>query len=229
MTPLTDLTTAELQRLARHMLRRYLDATTTGDPASLTRLLARDALLAAERLTAAAQRDRSVRHADLGPVAVLRLGPDRVYAAAQVLRDGAVDAVVCAHIGVEQGRIVALRIGEATHSINHHAEAAAVGPGQPPPRPPAYLTGILGDLPTDPHTAQSWLSAAAVIDTYRQRHHITDTTSALGPTAHDPEQAEERQRAVDHIRAITADLRVQRDTAREATRDDYRRGPELGR
>ena len=226
---LTELTTVELQRLAHHVLRRYLDVTSgAAPPGALAPYLAPAAAAELHRLSDNPP-SSAVRHADLGPVTVLRLGPNRAYAATPVAR-GASAEVVSIELEAHGQRIVAVRIGEAaTRWQRLQRPVPAVGPGQPPPAVPAHLAGLLGDVPSDAAALLRWVAAAAVIDTYRERYGINDVGSSFGPTPTDPEQAQERARALTHVRELAAgieaiDPQQERGIGREPTA-----GPELGR
>ena len=48
-------------------------------------------------------------------------------------------------------------------------------------RPPQYLVARLGPPPSDDRPRQAWAQAAATVEAYRERNHITDTEHPLGP------------------------------------------------
>lgn len=231
---LTDLTAVELQRLARHMLRRYLDVRAGVVGADvLAPLLAPAAATDFDRLAVAELRDR-VRYADLGPVTVLRLGPNRAYAAAPLRRGGHEGSeVVSVELEVRGERVGAVRIGEAETRLPDRAAQRAdvppVGPGQPVPLAPAYLSGLLGAVPADPAALDRWAAAAAVIDVYRESYGIDDAASAFGPAPTDPEQAAERQRAMEYVRAISAQIEPIEPQQERGIGRDRSASSELGR
>lgn len=231
---LSDFTTVELQRVARILLRRYVEVQTGVAPAAaLARFLAPVAAVGLQRLPAADRARRRVRHSDLGPVSVLRLDSDRAYASAALVRPGQeTPAVLSVELEVQGQRLAAIRIGEAASrapSRQELPEAPRAGPEQPVPDPPAHLAGLLGDLPSDPHALASWVAAAAAIDTYRERYGIDDGTSAFGPVPSDPEQRYERERALAYVRELARDIEGIESQRERGLGRDQASGPELGR
>lgn len=133
---------------------------------------------------------------------------------------------------VQGQRLAAVRVGEAESrapSREELSEAPRIGPGQPVPEPPAHLEGLLGDLPSDPRALGSWVAAAAAIDTYRERYSIDDATCAFGPIPSNPEQREERERALAYVRQLARDVEAIEPQHERALARDRPTGPELGR
>ena len=208
-----DLTREELARTARAAIRCYFDVQTGHRPVEALRAILSPA--AAQDLPALPEPQQPdqlalVRHGDLGPVSVLRLGSARVYACAATPASGAGQcATVAVELTADYDRVQVDRIGHIATGTNREAEVEhvpRVGDGQPPPPTPRHLSGLLGDLPTPGDAQARWLTAAAVIDTYRERYDIHDDRSALGPEPQDREQAAERQRAIDHTRALVREI-----------------------
>lgn len=231
---LSDFTTVELQRVARVLLRRYLDVQTGATSvAALAQFLSPVAAAGLQRLVTDNRARRTVRHGDIGPVTLLRLGPDRAYAAAALARPGrAAAAVLSVELEIHGQRLATVRIGETESrapSRQKTAEIFRVGPGQPVPEPPAYLAGLLGGLPGDPRALAQWTSAAAVIDTYRERYGVDDATSAFGPAPSEPEQREERERALAYVRRLARQVEAIEPQEERALGRDRPAGPELGR
>ncbi|CAN5320943.1 hypothetical protein BH20ACT8_BH20ACT8_02150 [soil metagenome] len=115
---------------------------------------------------------------------------------------------IASSVAVQGQRLAAVRVGEAESrapSRQELPEAPRIGPGQPVPEPPAHLAGLLGDLPSDPRALGSWAAAAAAIDTYRERYGIDDASSAFGPIPSNPEQRDERERALAYVRQLARD------------------------
>ncbi len=231
--PLSDFTTVELQRIARAVLRQYLEVQSGAAPAvALARFLAPVAAAGVQRLVTDSQ-PRTLRHSDLGPVTVLRLGPDRAYATTALARPGeGAPAVLSVEFEMQGQRLAAVRVGE-TESLEldgrEHPEVPRVGPGQPVPEPTAQLAGLLGDVPSDPQALDRWAAAAAVIDTYRERYAMDDASSTLGPTPPDPEQREERERALAYVRQLASEIEDMEPQRGRALGRDKPPGPELGR
>lgn len=235
-----DLTTVELQRVAKAVLRGYLDIE-AGQPAGsvLRRLLAAGAPAPLPAPPSAVGQP-GVRHSDLGPVSVLRLGGGRAYACAAA-REPGTDAWTALSTELDSAgdRLRVLRLGRvgdaAAIQRSGEAQRPVIGDGQLPPAPPPHLAQLLGEIPTVEEARDSWLIAAAVIDTYRERHGIDDERSALGPRPADAEQSAERQRAVACTRQLVTDIdRLEPDRSRgQDTRDEPAgpdpAGPDLGR
>ena len=227
--PLDDLTREELARTARAVIRCYLDVQTGRRPAEQLRAIlsprvAQD-LPAPPAPQQQADQPALARHGDLGPVSVLRLGSTRVYACAAAPAQGAAPwATIAVELTADRDRVQVDRLGRVVTETNRETlveRALRVGDGQAPPKAPRHLSGLLGDLPTERSAQARWLTAAAVVDTYRERHSIHDDRSALGAEPSDAEQAAERQRAIDYTREL----------AREINRAPGRNQPErdLGR
>ncbi len=152
---LSDFTTVELQRVARALLRSYLDVRTGAAPAAaLARFLSPVAAIGLQRLMTDHRGSPSARHGDLGQVTVLRLSPDRAYAIAALARPGeGAREVLSVELKVQGERVAAVRVGEAESRARERQdlrEIQLVGPGQPVPEPPAHLVGLLGGVPSDP-------------------------------------------------------------------------------
>ncbi len=228
---LSGFTTVELQRVARVLLRRYLEVQTGAAPAAdLGRLLAPVAAAGLHGLLTS-QRGRPLRHADLGPITVLRLGPDRAYAmAAMAARGQGRPAVLSVELEVQVQRLVAVRVGETESraAAQQRHELSRIGPGQPLPDPPAHMAGLLGDVPSDPRPLDRWVTAAAVIDTYRERYRVDDVTSAFGPVPDDAEQRQERERALAFVRELANEIEAVRPEHERTMGRDRPAGPELG-
>jgi len=129
-------------------------------------------------------------------------------------------------------RLVAVRVGELERpelERRERLEAPLVGPGQSVAEPPVHLAGLLGGIPANPEALARWVIAAAVIDTYRQRHGIDDDGSALGPKPPDPEQREERERALGYVRQLGREIEAIEPQQGRARGRDQPQGPELGR
>jgi hypothetical protein len=230
---LRDFTTVELQRIARILLRRYVEVQTGAAPAvALARFLAPVVAADLQRLSADDRARGRVRHSDLGPVSVLRLGADRGYATAALVRPGEeAPAILSVEFEVRGQRLAAVRVGEAESrpSRQELPEVPRAGPGQPVPEPPAHLAGLLGDLPGKPHALGSWVAAAAAIDTYRERYGIDDVTSAFGLMPSDPEQREERERALAYVRQLAREVEAIEPQQERGLGRDRPASPELGR
>jgi len=229
---LSDFTTVELQRVARAILRRYLELEGGSGPAvGLVPFLAPVAVVSLQGLLTNRAR-RTLRHADLGPVAVLRLGPDRAYATAALTSPGeGAPSVLSVELEVRDQRLAAVRVGEAASrapSRQEFAEIPWVGPGQPIPDAPAQLAGLLGGVPTDPPALDRWVTAAAVIDTYRERYGIDDASSAFGSTPVNREQRDERERALAYVREVAKDVETIQPQSERVPGRDRPAGPELG-
>ena len=234
--PLTDLTTVELERIARHMLRRYLDVRAgVLPPRALAPALGpvTGSATSLDVLTGAGG-EAAVGHAHLGPVTVLRLGPSHAYAAAAVTRTARRVDVVSVELEGQGERVMAVRIGEAevlrpdvTRGTGARPDAARVGPGQPVPAAPPHLVGLLGKVPADPDRLERWASAAAVIDVYRETYAVDDPRSAFGAAPTNSEQAQARDRAVQYVRAIAAGLAIEPEQQHGVSRDPADR--DLGR
>ncbi len=229
---LSDFTTVELQRVARAILRRYLGLEGGSGPAvGLAPFLAPVAVASLQGLPTNRAR-RTLGHADLGPVAVLRLGPDRAYATATLTSPGgSTPAVLSVELEVRDQRLAAVRVGEAASrapSRQELPEIPWVGPGQPVPNPPAHLAGLLGGVPSDPRALDRWVSAAAVIDTYRERYGIDDASSAFGSTPANREQRDERERALAYVREVAKDVETIQPQSERVPGRDRPAGPELG-
>lgn len=232
--PLGDFTTMELQRVARAVLRRYLEAQAGAAPAvALARFLAPIAAVSLQRLVTDNPPGRLARHADLGPVTVLRLGSERAYATAALARPGeGAQAVLSVELEMQGQRLVAVRVGEVERSQldrQERREVLSVGPGQPVADPPAHLARLLGVPPASSDALARWASAAAVIDTYRERYGIDDDGSTFGPTPPDPEQREERERALAYVRQLASEIEALEPQRGRALGRDQPQGPELGR
>jgi hypothetical protein len=230
---LSDFTTVELQRVARALLRSYLDVRTGAAPAAaLARFLSPVAAIGLQRLVTDHRGSRSVRHGDLGQVTVLRLSPDRAYAIAALARPGeGAREVLSVELKVQGERVAAVRVGEAESRARERQdlrEIQLVGPGQPVPEPPAHLVGLLGGVPSDPHALERWASAAAVIDTYRERYGIDDAGSAFGSIPNDPEQRQERGRALGYVGRLAREVEAIEPKHERAVDQDRQEGPELG-
>jgi len=200
-----DLTTVELQRLGRWALRSYLDTAAGGQPAG------QRAWLAGQAASAELPQGR-VDHARIGPVTVLRQGPDRAYVAATVAAGerpaaGLVAAELTTHDGI-------LRVARAGHfpAARHHLDDASRWALEP--EPPAHLVRLLGPLPTGTQARACWATAAAIVTDYRYTWGITDPGSALGRQPEDAEQRAERDRAVAATRELLLgiDIRQRRRT-----------------
>lgn len=231
---LSDFTTVELQRIARILLRRYVEVQTGAAPAvALARFLAPVVAADLQRLPADDRAHRSVRHGDLSPVSVLRLGSDRAYATAALARPGQeAPAALSVELEVQGQRLAVVRVGEAESrapSRQELPEVPRIGPGQPVPEPPAHVVGLLGDVPGDPRALDRWATAAAVIDTYRERYGIDDATSAFGLMPSDPEQREERERALAYVRQLAREVEAIEPQQERGLGRDRPAGPELGR
>ncbi len=231
---LSDLTTVELQRVARAVLRRYLEVQAGAAPAvALTRFLAPVAAAGLQRLMTGNRPRHLARHADLGPVTVLRLGPDRAYATAALGRSGeGAPTVLSVEFQMQGQRLAAVRVGEVERPERDRRarlEAPPIGPGQPIPESPVHSTRLLGDVPSELHALERWVTAVAVIDTYRERYSIDDANSALGPTPHDREQREERERALAYVRQLASEIEALERQQGRALGRDQPPGPELGR
>ncbi len=229
---MSDFTTVELQRVVRAVLRRYLELQGGSGPVvGLARFLAPAAAASLQGLPTNRAR-RTLGHADLGPVAVLRLGPDRAYATAALTSPGeGAPSVLSVELEVRDQRLAAVRVGEAASrapSRQEFTEIPWVGPGQPVPDAPAHLAGLLGGVPTDPRALDRWVSAAAVIDTYRERYGIDDVGSALGSTPADREHRDERGRALAYVREVAKDVEAIQPQSERALGRDRPAGPELG-
>lgn len=229
---ISDFTTVELQRVARGVLRCYLEVQAGTRPAAaLVPLLTPSAASDLPRLKAGNRPRVSLSHRDLGPVTVLRFGPDRAYAVAAVAPSGERPSTVLSVELVAQGkRVAAPRVGEVESqpSQDRPGETPSVGPSQPVPSPPVYMTGLLGHVPHDPHDMHRWAKAAVVIDTYRERYSIEDATSAFGPAPQDAEQRIERERALAYVRDIERQLGPKQPGERSLDQGRVE-GPELGR
>ncbi len=231
---LSDFTTVELQRIARVLLRRYVEVQTGAAPAAdLARFLAPVVDADLERLSGEDRARRDVRHGNIGPVSVLRLGEDRAYAAAALVGPGQeAPAVLSVELEMVGQRLAVVRIGEAESRAASHrdlAETSRIGPGQPVPEPPAHLLVLLGDVPGDPGVLNRWATAAAVIDTYRERYGIDDARSAFGPMPSDAEQREERERALAFVRQVAKEVEAVEPQQQRGLGRDRPAGPELGR
>ncbi len=229
---MSDFTTVELQRVVRAVLRRYLELEGPGPAVGLARFLVPVAATSLQELLTDSRARRTLRHADLGPVAVLRLGPDRAYATAALTSPGeGAPSVLSVELEVRDQRLAAVRVGEAASrapSRQEFTEIPWVGPGQPVPDAPAHLAGLLGGVPTDPRALDRWVSAAAVIDTYRERYGIDDVGSALGSTPADREHRDERGRALAYVREVAKDVEAIQPQSERALGRDRPAGPELG-
>jgi hypothetical protein len=83
--PVSEFTTAELQRTARAVMRAYLDREAGRETAAgLARFLTAGAEATLENRPPRQEPAGSIGHAGVGPVSLLRLGPDRAYACAAV-------------------------------------------------------------------------------------------------------------------------------------------------
>lgn len=231
---LSDFTTVELQRVARAVLRRYLEVQGGAAPAvALARFLAPVAGAGLQQLVTDSHPRRLARHADLGPVTLLRLGPDRAYATAALARPGqeGAPAVLSVELEMQGQRLVAVRVGEVERpelERRERLEVVPVGRGQSVAEPPAHLVGLLGSMPASPEALARWAGAAAVIDTYRERYGIDEASSALGPTPPDPQQREERERALAYVRQLANEIEAIEPQRGRALGRDRPAGPELG-
>ncbi len=234
---LSDLTTAELQRAARAVMRTYLDVESGRVAASsLRRFLASDATrhVAAQpaRLTV---NPGPLRHDALGPVSLLRLSSDRAYACAAAPLGGTEAwAVVSVELAAEGDRLTAVGVGRVSERSARQdvtdREAPAVGDGQALPDPPPHLGRVLGAIPKDASARVRWLTAAAVIDTYRERYQIDDAHIAFGSQPAEGEQRTERERAVAYTRELVQQIdRAEHDRSIAGVGRDRPPGPELGR
>ena len=229
---LDHLTRDELARAARAVIRRYLDVETGHRPPEELGQLLSPAAAADLRTHQAPPGSvgRPPRAADLGPASVLRLDSARAYVCAAARVPGTAEwTTIAVELTADQERLRVDRVGRVAADISREATAeppARVGNGQPPPQTPRHLAGLLGDLPISGEAQARWLTAAAVIDTYRERYDIHDDRSALGAEPRHPEQAAERQRAVDYIRALVRE--IDRD-APDRTRSREEPGRDLGR
>ena len=219
---LSEFTTVELQRVARSVLRRYLDVRAGFlPPAALRQVLSPAAAADLQRLEDLPSL-RAVRQSDVGPAVALRLAPKRAYAIAALAGAGGPPVVLSVELAVQGQRLAASRVGEsairtvsqdqplgqAPRAFNQPwtsrnqpwvgVDQPRVGPGQPVPQPPAHLRILLGDLPSDPQALGHWVRAAAVIDTYRERYGIDEAGAPFGPEPTDREQQRERDRALDY-------------------------------
>lgn len=229
---LSDFTTTELQRVARILLRRYLDVQTGAAPvAALGRFLTPVAADSVQRLQTTDRPRRGIRHGDLGPIAVVRLGPHGAYAVAGLAQGGQEAAAVSVELEVHGQRLAAVRVGETESRARlrrERSEVPAVGPGQPVPEPPAHLAALLGGLPSDPRAVDRWVTAASVIDTYRERYGIDDAASAFGPIPGDLEQREERERALAYVHQLAREVEAVEPHHERTLGRDRPPGPELG-
>lgn len=230
---LSDFTTVELQRVARTVLRRYLELQGGSGPAvGLARFLAPVAAASLQGLLTNNRARRMVRHGDLGPITVVRLASDRAYATAALPSPGqGGPAVLSVELEVRDQRLAAVRVGEVASrapSGQELAEIPWVGPAQPVPNPPAHLAGLLGGVPTDPRALDRWVTAAAVIDTYRERYGIDDASSAFGSPPANREQRDERKRALAYVREVAKDVETIQPQSERVPGRDRPAGPELG-
>lgn len=232
---LSDFTTVELQRVARAVLRRYLEVQAGAAPAvALARFLAPVAGAGLQRLVTDSHPRRLARHADLGPVTLLRLGPDRAYGTAALARPGqeGAPAVLSVELEMQGQRLVAVRVGEVERpelERRERLEVVPVGRGQSVAEPPTHLAGLLGGIPANPEALARWVSAAAVIDTYRERYGVDDLSSGFGPIPPDPEQLGERERALAYVRQFASEIEAIEPQQGRALGRDQPAGPELGR
>jgi hypothetical protein len=89
--------------------------------------------------------------------------------------------------------------------------------------------GLLGDVPSDLRALDHWVIAGAIIDTYRERYGIDDASSAFGPMPSDPEQREERERALAYVRQLARDIEAIEPQQERALGRDRPAGPDLAR
>ena len=230
---LSDFTTVELQRVAQALLRRYVDVRVgAASAAALEPFLHPFAATALQRLSAGGPPVREVGYGDVGPVNVVRLGPDRAYAVAPLAPPGGAAPVVLAvELEVQGPRLAAIRVGEVgSRDLDRRVdEVPLVGPGQPVPVAPAHLAGLLGDVPQEPQALERWVHGAAVIDTYRERYGIDDATSAFGPAPEDPDQRQERDRALAYVRELAREVEATEPQHGRSLDPDGSAGRELGR
>ena len=217
--PLSAMSTVDLQRVAVVVMRRYLDAEARPDAAA-----ALDAVLVPGELEPELPGDadpRSIRHSRIGPVVVTRLGPHHVYATAPA----GTGMVLEAELVEVAGRVHVRNVGPLqAQDVERQRRGALLGPPVP-----AHLSEVLHDAPRAERQRERWLTAAAVIDTYRERQGIDDAVASLGELPARPYAREQRQRALRHLLAVATEL--QRDEpGRRRTRDlrRDRSGPELG-
>jgi len=174
------------------------------------------------------------RHADFGPVSVLRLGLDRAYAIAALARPGqALPAVLAVELEVRGERLAPQGVGEVEVRDRRHGEQqlqrSPVGPGQALAEPPRRFVGLLDDVPSGGQALERWTTATAVIDTYRERYGIDDGSSAFGPTPYGREQCEERDRALAYVRQLVRDIEAIEPRHQQGLGRDRPAGPDLGR
>ncbi len=194
-----DLTTVELQRLGRAVLRAYLDVGTGRRPIpTMQPPTAADPVDALTRVA-------GTIHAGIGPVTVVRQGKDRAFVAAAVpdrtSGDPAAGTVLAAELTSRDGVLRPERLG---HYAVRGRDTHASGHWPLEPEPPEHLTNLLGPLPATERARARWVIAAAVVSDYRETWHINDTSSALGPLPQDSEQRRERERAVNVVRELVA-------------------------
>ncbi len=231
--PVSTLTTAELQRTARAVMRAYLDRE-ANRAADLDRYLISDAVATLEKSPPHQGTGIGVAHADVGPVSLLRLGPDRAYACAAVPgADPTAWAVLSVELVAQGDRLLAGRVGRVAapgHGREPGHEAPPVGDEQPLPEPPAHLRGLLGALPENAEARIRCMTAAAVVDTYRERYDVHDPTAALGAQPVDGEQLAERERALAYTRALVAEIdSIEPDRPSRDLGLQRPPGPDLGR
>lgn len=212
-----DLTTVELQRLGRWALRCYLDTAAGGQPGG------QRAWLAAQPPAAELPHGR-VDHARIGPVTVLRQGPDRAYVATAVAAgDRPAAGLVAAELTTHDGL---LRTARAAHyPAARHLDDASRWALEP--EPPAHLVRLLGPLPTGTQPRARWATAAAIVTDYRDTWGITDPGSALGRQPEDAEQRAERDRAVSATRELLLGIDIPQPRRTEPGREPE--GWDLGR
>ena len=189
-----DLTTLELQRFGRAALHAYLDMARGANPGSLRSWIG-DGVGARDEPLLPEPDNRS-----LGPVVVLRLGPDRAHLSSTVLSsNGAVRSNIACELSTATGSLRAVRIGHVPVTSTELDDATR---WVIEPEPPAYLLKLLGPLPATARALVHWTTAAAVVEEYRETWNIRDTASAFGPAPAEEEQRAERERAVAYVREV---------------------------
>ncbi len=73
-------------------------------------------------------------------------------------------------------------------------------------QPPAYLTRLIGALPSHGSRREAWLAAAGHVEGYRDRWAVQDQDTALGELRHDAVQHHDRQTTCNRLRELTREL-----------------------
>lgn len=158
------------------------------------------------------------------PVAVLSVGEDGLASAKRGVLGALQDVVAAAASLQHWSRRTQELERERDRLIERRDAYALLAAREASAQPPAHLLRLLGPPPARLEAKQAWQRAAAQVEAYRDRWHVTDSAMALGSVPEHAEQRADRAAVVRSVRSLMS--RIQ---ARDEPSKDQESPPQPGR